>query len=389
MIKKILFFLIGWKLLTLLFALAATAILPLNLVFTPYKSYGLNYPYLTFIWANFDGIHYLEIAERGYFLYEQAFFPFYPMLVSVVSSIIDYKYLIGGLVVSHVSFFLAIFIVWKLLGLDSQSKLFLILLLILILFPTSPFYGAVYNDSLFFFLSLLCIYFGRRRNWIFATLTGALATLTRLNGLALFFYLLFEYAYASKSSPYSREQLIAFVKKLTSSATIRNFFTEHVYIIILIPLTFISYLLYIEFTQGDWTMVFSSMKVWNQAEITFPLQVIWRYLKIFFDRSFSITYWVAIIEFLFVVWYAASSIYSYTRIRFSYWIFMNLSFLIPALTGTFAGMPRYGLHLYPFFLSLAIFLFDKPRFIKILYFSLSMILMFVVTMLFTRGYFIS
>ena len=137
-------------------------------------------------------------------------------------------------------------------------------------------------------------------------------------------------------------------------------------------------------------MVFSSMKVWNQDKIIFPLQVVWRYLKIIFtDRSFSMTYWVATIEFLFVVWYLVISIYSYSRIRFSYFVFMVLSLLIPSLTGTFAGMPRYGLHIYPFFLSVAIFLSGRPFTIKTLYFFISIVLMFIVVMFFTRGYFIS
>ncbi|MEK7533813.1 MAG: hypothetical protein AAB600_00610 [Patescibacteria group bacterium] len=379
MIKKTLYFLLEWKAIVLIFAIISILILPLNFIFTPNTLYKLNYPYLLYIWGNFDGIHYLSIAKSGYFTYQQAFFPFYPLIIHFAASLIHYQYLIAGLIVSHISFFLAILTVWKLLVLDNYKKMFFFLLLVLLMFPTSAFYGAVYNDSLFFFLATLCIYMGRQNKWILGGVVGALATLTRLNGLALFFYLLFEYLYANKFTLTS----ISFTK-------IRYFFTKHVYAILLIPFAFLGYLLYVQSTQGDWNMVFSSMKIWNQDKITFPLQVVWRYLKIIFlDRSFNTVYWVAIIELLFVVWYSIIIIYSYKKIRFSYWIFMVLSFLIPSLTGTFSGMPRYGLHLYPFFLSSTMFISNKRSLFKTLYFSISIILMFIVVMFFTRGYFIS
>lgn len=388
MIKKSIIFLLGWKALIIFFAFIATFTFPINFVFTPHDR--IYYPYIVYIWGNFDGEHYLNIAQSGYFPYQQAFFPFYPLITRFVASLISYKYLASGLFVSHIAFIFSLFIIWRLLILDNHKNLFHFLLLVLLLYPTSPFYGAVYNDSLFFFLTTLCIYFGRKQKWILASSVGAVATLTRLNGLALFFYLIFEYLFKSALTPKSKEQFLNLIKKTVSTIMLKNFFTEYVYAVVLIPCAFFGYLLYVQVTQGDWSMVFSSMTIWNQDKIIFPLQVVWRYLKIIFvDRSFSITYWVAIIEFLFVAWYLLISIYSYTRIRFSYWLFMVLSFLIPSLTGTFAGMPRYGLHIYPFFLSVAIFLSVRSFSIKALYFFISTVLMFIVVMFFTRGYFIS
>lgn len=388
MIRKSFIFLLGWKTLIIFFAFIATFTFPINFVFTPHDR--IYYPYIVYIWGNFDGEHYLNIAQSGYFPYQQAFFPFYPLITRFVASLIGYKYLASGLLVSHIAFIFSLFIIWRLLILDNHKNLFHFLLLVLLLYPTSPFYGAVYSDSLFFFLVTLCIYFGRKQKWILASLVGVLATLTRLNGLALFFYLFFEYLYKSELAPKSKEQFLNLINKTISTIKLKFFFTKHVYTILLIPFAFFVYLLYVQYTQGDWNMVFSSMKIWNQDKIVFPLQVVWRYLKIIFtDRSFSLTYWVAIIEFLFVAWYLTISMYSYTRIRFSYWIFMSLSFLIPSLTGTFAGMPRYALHIYPFFLSVAILLSSKKSLTKTIYFFISIVLMFIIVMFFTRGYFIS
>src|SRR3989344_1323512 len=63
----------------------------------------LNNPYI-FAWANFDGEHYLSIAQIGYRGLEQAFFPVYPMLISFLSKpfVNDiYSSLVFGTVVSN------------------------------------------------------------------------------------------------------------------------------------------------------------------------------------------------------------------------------------------------------------------------------------------------
>ena len=37
--------------------------------------------------ANFDGMHYLDIARRGYGIYQQAFFPLYPKLIRLIAPV--------------------------------------------------------------------------------------------------------------------------------------------------------------------------------------------------------------------------------------------------------------------------------------------------------------
>ena len=46
-------------------------------------------------WANFDGIHYLEIANRGYRAvgFIQAFFPVYPLFIAALSSLLGNTFL--------------------------------------------------------------------------------------------------------------------------------------------------------------------------------------------------------------------------------------------------------------------------------------------------------
>lgn len=61
--------------------------------------------------ANFDGEHYYNIATQGYALYEQAFFPLYPILIKIFS--IGFGAFISGILISNISFiiFLLVFYV--------------------------------------------------------------------------------------------------------------------------------------------------------------------------------------------------------------------------------------------------------------------------------------
>lgn len=347
-------------------------------------------PYLLRIWGNFDGFYYIGISQRGYLTHEQPFFPFYPLLIYLLSILSSLPHLLSALVISHVALFLSLIIISRTLLIDKKNSLLYLMLFIILLFPTSLFYGAAYNDALFLLFSILSIHFARKKIWVASSIAGGIATLTRFNGLALLPFIFFEYLtkdQKNEKQTWNIKQIAKFAKRCFSPQTIIK---EKFYSILLIPLTFLGYLYYIEEKFGDWNLVFSSMKLWGQDKITFPLQVFWRYIKIIvFDPTFKLNYWIALLELLFVLLYIAMMIYSYKKIRFSYWILFVVSILIPSLTGTFQGMPRYGLHLYPFFLSLSLFLTKRRLAFRLFYFIVSISLLCLFIVLFTRGYFVA
>ena len=369
---KIISLIVGWRLALFLFAYLATFVLPLIKRFTA-NEYG-NLPYFLWIWGRFDGYFYMSIAQKGYQFFEQGYFPFYPIVIHLFASGFQRPaaFIIAGQFISIFSFLLSLYIIYKLLKLDYKKVNFVFFLSIILFFPTSIFYVAVYNDSLFLLLASLTLYFARRRKWTTASLFGTLAAFTRLNGLALVPFILFEYVLVSKHKFLSLKRIIK----------------SKIYSVILIPLGFVGYLIYLHFLFGKFNSLFISMKLWNQDKLTFPPQVVWRYIKIFTTADPHLfIYWVAVLEFLFVLFYVFMLIYSYKKIRLSYWVFFAISILIPSLTGTFQGIPRYGLHLYPLFLSLAIFLEKKGIAYKTLYFIIGIGLLFFFTTCFTRGYF--
>ncbi len=389
MIKKIILFFLSWKILTLFIAFGARFLLP-NIATFEGGKFAVNMPFFIRIWSNFDGYHYMEIAQRGYQNLEQGFFPLFPIFIKSLATIFKMPLIISGQFISNLSFIVSLFVIYKLLINDKNKGLFNLLILAIIFFPTSFFYGAVYNDSLFFLLATLTIYFSREKKWLLASLSGGLATLTRLNGLALFFFVVFEYVFSNEKSvlnQWSLNNLFQQIKKCFSFKEIKK---NKIYSVVIIPLTFIGYLLYINLIFTSWKTLFSSMKVWDQNKLTLPLVVFWRYFKIIvLYPTFKINYWVAVFELFMVTFYIFLLFYSYKKIRFSYWMLFAFSILIPSLTGTFQGMPRYGLHLFPMYLSICLLLKDKNLFVKLLYFFISLILMIFALTLFTRGYFVA
>lgn len=394
-IRKIVCFFVNWKILVLLLALLSTFILPFRAEFSAlrdqaYPDFGKNLPYLLHIWGNFDGFFYMAIAKRGYFLIEHPFFPLYPILIKWFTLKTQFPYLVSAQIISNLSFLGALLVVKKTLWLDKKIQLLPLVLLLIFTFPTSFFYGAVYNDSIFFLLATTTLYLSRKKFWLAASITGALATFARLNGLALWFFLFFEYLISSDRLAIPNWNWKELRLKIVNFFNIRRLTSEKILLVTLIPLAFLSYLFYVQVKFGSWILVFSSMKGWGQNKVTFPLVVFFRYLKIFFfSPKFELIYAVAAFELLAILFYLFILIYGFRKIRLSYWVFFAVSLLIPSLTGTFQGMPRYGLHLYPLFLSLALFLKNRGLVFKLIYFTVSVALLFFALTLFTRGYFVA
>ncbi len=363
-----------WKAATLGVAAAATRILPLQLAFTiwrdiQYKNFGLTLPYLVSIWGNFDGFFYLAIAREGYLSGMQPFFPLYPFLIRLVTLRFGLPYVLSAQIISLAAIVGALL----LLAYDGKRRLFPLMVAVVLTFPTSYSYGAAYNDALFFFLATLTLYLGRTRRFGWAGIAGAAATLTRLNGLALLPFLLVEYALTPGDS--------------WGLKTIRK---SRIWAALLIPLAFLGYAAWINDHFGSWQTLFSAMTVWGQDKVTLPLQVVWRYIKIIlFHPMTKLTYWVAVVELGSVGLYLWAMLWSLGKIRISYWVFFAVSILIPSLTGTFQGMPRYGLHLYPLFLVLAMVLSRGSPLTKTIYFTIMTILLAFCVVLFTRGEFIA
>lgn len=376
-IFKILVLFLIWRGLLILVYFLSIRFIPLAYIDRFLGGGPINYqlsPEL-FSWANFDGEHYLSIAIFGYKGLEQAFFPVFPMLISffakpfstdLLSALIYSTFF--GLFISNISFFLSLSILYKLILLDFPKKIAFLTILVLLLFPTSFYFGSLYNESLFLLLSLGSFYFARKKRFFLSAVLGIISSTTRIFGILLLPALLIE-SYKEKEK-----------------------FSKWFWIL-LIPSGLVIYMLYQYLTVGDPLAFYKLQKLvgeQHQSGITLLPQVYFRYIKMFLtvDPQNSI-YQTIVLEFLVGILFFMLPIIGYfKKVRLSYLFYAMVGFLLPSIQGSFSSVPRYVIVFFPSFIILALLLERLPKFFRIFILTISTLLLMMETALFLRGYWV-
>lgn len=348
MFSKILGIFFLWRISLFTVALLATIALPV---------FGNRFPYFnqvlavtgfpSFIWGfgNFDGVHYLRIAQNGYDAqYSQAFFPLYPLLIRFVNMLpknptldtrifVDPSYFIVGLILSNILFLISLYYFYKLIRIDFDHKIALGAVVLLVSFPTSFYFGSVYTESLFLLLVLATLYFTRKGNFLAAGIFSLFASVTRIFGLLLIPVLLIELYLKIKSGEI----------KLNSWET-----TKGMIGILLAPFGTLLYMLYLRLNFENPLYFLTSQPLFGAERTPNSLillpQVLYRYIKIFTTVPLnSLLFFNAFLEFIFTVIPLAVLVIFYKKMRISYFIFTLGCLILPTLTGTLSSMPRYSL----------------------------------------------
>jgi hypothetical protein len=135
--------------------------------------------------VRWDSIHYLEIAAHGYSTAKNTvFFPLYPVLIHVLSWIVQSQ-VIAGVFISTVAFVVSLLLLHRLTVEELGASAAGTAVLLLSLAPLSFFFTAIYTESFFLALSLGCFYLARRGRFGLAALLAAAAALTRVPGVVL------------------------------------------------------------------------------------------------------------------------------------------------------------------------------------------------------------
>src|SRR5437773_483559 len=92
---------------------------------------------------------------------------------------------IAGIIVSWVSFVLAMIVLYELARLDVPARRAERAVLLTAVFPFAFFFGVVYTESLFLLCVVSSFYAFRTRLWMLGGLAGAVATATRVNGILI------------------------------------------------------------------------------------------------------------------------------------------------------------------------------------------------------------
>lgn len=364
-----------WRFLILVIAVSAMFVLPARPRFTrltPTPSVSD----LSTMWSNFDGIHYLDLAQYGYGYQHKtdmdyAFFPVYPWLINKFSFL--GSYLVSALFVSHLCLIIALFFLYKLFRLDSNSKISRNAIYLLLIFPTSFFFGSVYNESIFLLLIVLSFYSARKNNFLLAGIFAAIASATRVTGMFLWPALIYEFY-------------------LLHGSSLKKSLNPKALFLLLPPLGLLSFMRF-QFLKTNDPLFFIHVQS-NFAERTTDklillYQVFFRYFKmlIFVDHTDPL-FFTVLIEFLSALLILGILIFSIKKIRFSYWLFIFLSYILPSLTGTFMSVPRFTIVLFPIFIFLSTWFEKNHPYFRYTYFIICAILSILSIAFFTRGYFI-
>jgi len=387
--KSVIGLFLGWRSLLFITAFLAGIIIPVFGSRFPYWDRVLtitNLPNWVWGFGNFDGVHYLKIAQNGYSSnLSQAFFPLYPYLVKFfnifskdkyldLQLFVDPSYFYTAMVLSAVFFIFALYFLVKLWRENYNSKTAFLSILLLCSFPTAFYFGVVYSESLLLLLIVLTFWFAKKGKFFWAGIMAALASITKIQGALLFVFLAVEFFVR-----YRKEKLRMSKKLLFDFAGV-----------LLSPSGLIGYMFYLQESTGNPFFFLSAQPGFGAERSALPVillpQVIYRYFKIFFSVNlFSLSFFNAFLEFFITMALIVVLIMAFRKMKFSYWLFSALAVILPTLTGTFSSMPRYALMAFMLFPFLAV---RYKKDIKLIIIAQAFLQVVLLSM-FIRGYWVS
>jgi len=310
----------------------------------------------TDVWARWDSVFFLRIAEHGYAHLTRsatAFFPLYPVAVGLLGHVFFGHYVLAGIVVSLATGLASFVLLYRLaeshLGADGARRA----VLYLALFPMALFLQAVYSESLYLLLTLGAFLLAERRRFLSAGLVCGLALLTRPVAIALLPAL----------------ALMAW----RSTDTWKNLARLAV-----APMMFAAYPLLLWIQRGDPFEFLHAQGIWSrELSPAGPLGGIWEGLRAGWagarqlaSGSHTHTYWPAVsgtdpmrvaavnLECLAaLILFVILAAVAWRRFGAPYGLFSALSLAIPLGMPSdrwpLLSMPRFGLVIFPLFLALA------------------------------------
>lgn len=342
-------------------------------------------------WANFDGVHYLTIAENGYlgFGLIQAFFPVFPLVVRGLSSITQLDLLASGLLLNQFFSLVLTCLLWYWLKTTLNPQQAKLGLWWWLLFPTSFFLISYYNESLFLVLALGCWLAARQQRWVWAAGLAGIASATRVVGIWLLPLLLLEFL--TQTAP-----------NFSSSGMkpYRDWLLKQKWQLLLIcgsSLGLLSYMLYLQLTFNDplyFLHLQSEFGAGRQESLILWPQVVWRSSKILLTTPLLDWKYLAYLqEFLAGTLGVLLVIWGYlrrkeTKLTMPLLVYSLGVLLTPTLTGTFSSMPRYLLAAWPLWLVIT-GLSQKSRPSTWLALAISLGLLIINTSLFIQGYWVA
>jgi len=298
--------------------------------------------YGTDVWARWDSVFFLRIAEHGYDRASASFGPLYPALVWLVGHLLFGQYVLAGIIVSLAaalgSFLLLHRLAEERLGADGARRA----VLYLAVFPMALFLQAVYSESLFLLLVLAAFAFGERRRFAAAGVVAGLAILTRVVGVALLPSL-------ALLAWRHRDRLRALAG-----------------VALALPVAAIYPLVLWQQIGDPWAFVHAEDRWHRHVSAAGPLGGIWVALRHWTPAGAGVNHAIAenAEALVFLVLFVGLTVVVWRRFGAAYGLFAAISLAIPlsfpSSRWPLLSLPRFGIVVFPFFLALAV-LGRRPR----------------------------
>jgi hypothetical protein len=315
------------------------------------------------VWARWDSVWFLRIAEDGYGATEEAaaaFYPLYPLLVGLLGRVLFGHYVLAGVLVSLAACLGAFALLYRLtaarLG-DAGARR---AVLYLAVFPFAIFLGAVYSESLFLLAALASFALAERGSFLGAGTAAGLAWLTRPLGIALLPAL----ALIAWRAPERSRALLGLVAA---------------------PALFVLYPLYLWWRVDDPLAFVHAEDTWSRDLSPLgPLGGVWDGLRAGWagvqqlaSSSDTTRYWSAVqdtdpdrvaainlAQLAFLVLFAVLTVVAWRQFGAPYGLFAAVSLAIPLSVPSerwpLLSIQRFGLVVFPLFMALAV-LGSRPR----------------------------
>jgi hypothetical protein len=288
------------------------------------------------IWSRWDAPHYLDLAQYGYqpsgeiglFL---VFYPLFPWLTRAVG-LLTGDMLVGAFIVSTLASLATGALLQRLVALDEPPALARQAVWFLLIFPTSYFLHIGYTESLFMALMLGCFLAARTERWTLAGALGALACLTRINGLILIPALLVEAWLHYRATRRWQWQWLS---------------------IGLVGLGFAGYLLLNYRVTGDPLRFLTIQHEHWYKSLAWPWVGIEGVLRAIVERTPSEAHMLGVQELIFITLGLVCTLICCARLRPSYSVWMAGNWLLFTSTSFIMSVPRYTLTLFPIFIIFA------------------------------------
>lgn len=342
---------LGFRLVSSFLALCANLAFPLDRRLPDQSTvWGRPSPFWD-AFARHDSGWYFDIARKGYDATAAvdggrsniAFAPVYPLLMRYVGRLFGRApsdVYLGGIVVSWLSFALAMVVLYRLAALDLPRRRAERAVLLTAIFPFAFFFGAVYTESTFLLFTLLSFYGFRTRRWATGGLCGAIATATRVTGIMMW-------------------PALAWIAWRVAKPTVRDRASAAAALVVA-TLGFVGYCAYIYDLTGQPFLWATALTRWGSgyqpggAPWTAPVDLLHRLLT--HPYAFLTSEPMALYDTLYGVTallFAAAIPFVWRKFGAAYGLFMLMNLYVPLSSGAFEGLGRYCSVLFPAFIWLA------------------------------------